>query len=154
MSNTQAFCSSAKLNLLKGNIALGVCDVNRAVSTKDDFKVALYLASATIDENTTTYTTSGEVSGNNYAAGGIAVPNEDNNPTLDAGVAHWTPKSEFIFANVTLSTAFNAMLLYSNSYALKYALSVHIFGNQTVLAGDFVLTMPTNDGATGLVRIN
>ncbi|MEE8598212.1 MAG: hypothetical protein V3S69_01605 [Dehalococcoidales bacterium] len=153
MANVQAFCNSAKLNLLKGNIALGVCDVARTIATKDAFKAALYEAGATIDANTTSYTATGEVSGTNYTAGGIDVPNVDNDPALDTGVAFWTPKTEMVYSNVTLSTAFNAMLIYSNSYALKYALSVHLFGNQTVLAGDFVLTMPSNNGTSGLIRL-
>ena len=153
MSNTQAFCSSAKVELMSGNIALGTCDQTRTISNKDSFKAALYEVTAgDKDATSTVYNTTGEVSGTNYVAGGEAVTNAIE-PTLDSTTAHWTPSASIVFTNVTLSTAFDAVLIYNDSWATKYALSVHTFGSQTVTAGDFTLTMPTNDGTTGLVRL-
>jgi hypothetical protein len=53
---------------------------------------------------------------------------------------------------VTLSTAFDAVLLYNSTQGDK-AISVHTFGSQTITAGTLTLTMPTNDATTGLIRI-
>ena len=47
----------------------------------------------------------------------------------------------------------HAALLYNNSHATKYAVSVHTFASQSITAADFTLTMPVGDGTTGLIRI-
>jgi len=151
MSNTQAFCSQAKVDFMNGLHALGP-SVIRAGTTKDVLKAALFLATATINATTTVYSATGEVSGTNYSAGGEIVTTATA-PTLDGTTAHFTPSASIVFTNVTLATAFDAMLLYNSTSATDLAISVHTFGSQTVTAGDFTLTMPTNDGTTGLVRI-
>ncbi len=152
MANTQAFCNSAKTDLMEANFALGDTGQTRGAVTKDDINAALYLVSATIDKDTTVYTATGEVTGTNYVAGGVltltATP-----PALDGDVAWFQMSASIVFTNVTLSVAFDAVLLYNDSHATKYALSVHTFGSQTVTAGDFTLTMPTGDGTTGLIRL-
>ena len=152
MANTQAFCNSAKVELMSGNMAIGTCDQTRTISNKDTFKAALYLATATRNKSDTIYSVTGEVTGTNYSAGGVAVTNATE-PALDADTAHWTPSASIVYSNVTLATDFDAVLIYNDSWTTKYALSVHTFGSQTVTAGDFTLTMPTNDGTTGLVRL-
>jgi len=151
MANTQAFCSQAKVDMMNGLHALGA-SVIRAGTTKDAFKAALYLVSASRGAADTIYSATGEVSGTNYTAGGVAVTTATA-PALDATTAHFTPSASIVFTNVTLATAFDAALLYNDTSATKLALSVHTFGSQTVTAGDFTLTMPTNDGTTGLVRL-
>ena len=151
MANTQAFCSQAKVDLMNGLHAMGA-SVIRAATTKDDYKAALYLATATVNATTTVYSATGEVTGTNYVAGGVAVTTATA-PTLDGTTAHFTPSASIVYTNVTLSTAFDAVLIYNDTSATNLALSVHTFGSQTVTAGDFTLTMPTNDGTTGLIRI-
>jgi hypothetical protein len=116
----------------------------------------LYLVSATIDAATTVYTVTGEVSGTNYVAGGIAVTNGTSplstNSTTTAGTAYWTPSASLVYTTVTLTTAFDAVLLYNSTNSNK-AVSVHTFGSQTITAGTFTLTMPVNAVATGLIRL-
>lgn len=151
MANTQAFCSQAKVDLMNGLHAMGA-SVIRAATTKDAYKAALYLATATRGAGDTVYSATGEVTGTNYTAGGVSVTTATA-PTLDGTTAHFTPSASIVYTNVTLSTAFDAVLIYNDTSATKLALSVHTFGSQTVTAGDFTLTMPTNDGTTGLIRI-
>jgi hypothetical protein len=151
MANTQAFCSQAKVDLMNGLHAFGA-SVVRGGTTKDSYKAALYLATATRNASDTVYSATGEVSGANYSAGGVAVTT-GNAPALDGTTAHFTPSASIVYTNVTLSTAFDAVLIYNDTSATKLAVSVHTFGSQTVTAGDFTLTMPTNDGTTGLIRI-
>jgi hypothetical protein len=129
----------------------------RAASTADTFKAALYLSTATINASTTAYTTTGEVTGTNYVAGGVAITNAtaptSTNSSATAGVGYWTPSSPVVYTNVTLSTAFNAVLVYNSTQSDK-AVSVHTFSPQTITAGNFVLTMPTNSTSAALVRLS
>ena len=150
MPNTQAMCTSFKGELLTGTHNFGTAPV-RASGSADTFKAALYLASATINASTTAYTTTGEVSGTNYTAGGVTVTNATA-PTTSGTTAYWTPSASLVFTNVTLSTAFDCVLIY-NSTQSNRAVSVHTFGSQTVTAGTYTLTMPTNGAGTALINI-
>lgn len=123
----------------------------RGATTADTFKAALYLASATYNAGTTAYSATGEVSGTNYTAGGVTVTNATP-PSTSGTTAFWTPSASFSWSNVTLSTAFDAVLIYNSTQSNK-AVSVHTFGSQTVTAGNFTLTMPTNDASNALIRL-
>jgi len=150
MANTQGMCTSFKGDLLTGvhNFGTGVV---RASTAADTFKAALYLASATIDASTTAYTATGEVSGTNYSAGGVTVT-FGTAPSTSGTTAFVTPSASITYSAVTLSTAFDCVLIYNSSQSNK-AVSVHTFGSQTVTAGTFTLTMPVNDASTGLIRL-
>lgn len=150
MANSQAVCTSFKVELMQGIHALGT-SVVRASTAKDTIKAALYLASASIGAGTTAYTATGEVSGTNYTAGGVTVTN-GTEPTNTGTTAHWTPSASIVYTTVTLSTAFDCVLLY-NSTQSNRAIASYTFGSQTITAGTFTLTMPTNDGTTGLLRL-
>ena len=152
MANTQAMCTSFKVDLLNAVHAFNGTGVPaHTVSTADSFKAALYLASATVNATTTAYSATGEVSGTGYTAGGVAVT-FGTAPSSTSTTAFITPSASIVFSSVTLTTAFDAVLLYNSSQSNK-AVSVHTFGSQTVTAGTFTLTMPTNDSSTGLIRL-
>jgi hypothetical protein len=151
VANVQAMCSQFKVDILNGLHAFGA-SVIRGATTKDSFKAALYLASASRGAADTVYNGTGEVSGANYSAGGVAVTNATA-PTLSGTTAIWTPSASIVFTNVTLSTAFDAVLIYNDTSSTKLAVSVHTFGSQTVTAGTFTLTMPANDASNALIRI-
>lgn len=158
MANTQALCDTFRVDLLNGGHAFGAQPANgvRTVTTKDVFKAALYLATATKDRATTVYNVTGEVSGTNYTAGGATVTNATA-PANTGGtgiVAFWTPSAALAWATVTLATAFDCMVLYNSSITALNSVAVFTFGSQTVTAGNFSLTMPTNDLTTGLIRIS
>jgi len=150
MANTQAMCNSFKVELLNGLHALGV-SVVRAATTADSFKAALFLVSATIDSTTTAYTVTGEVSGTGYSAGGIAAGTWVA-PTNTTSTAYSTLSGNLVYTTVTLTTAFDCVLIYNSTQSNK-AVSVHTFGSQTITAGTLTLTMPTNNSTTGLLRI-
>jgi len=150
MSNTQAMCTSFKGEILSGVHALGTTVV-RAATTADTLKAALFLASATINAATTAYAATGEVSGTGYSAGGITVTNA-NPPTTSGTTGYWTPSASLTYTSVTLSTAFDCVLIYNSTQSNK-AISAHTFGSQTVTAGTFTLTMPTSDATNALIRI-
>jgi hypothetical protein len=153
LANTQAIATSFKVDLMLGKMALGTTVV-RAGTTKDTIKAALVLASGTCGAATTNLsdiTGTTEVSGTNYTAGGVTVTNATE-PTSTSTTAHWTPSASIVYTTVTLSTSFDAVLLYNSTQSNK-AIAVYTFGAQTITAGTFTLTMPTNDGTTGLLRL-
>ena len=150
MANTQAICTSFKVELMKGIHALGTTVV-RGATTKDTIKAALYKASATVNASTTVYSNTNEVTGTNYSGGGVVVTNATE-PTNTSTVAHWTPSASIVYTTVTISDPFDAVLLYNSTQSDK-AIAVYTFGSQTITAGTFTLTMPTNDGTTGLLRL-
>jgi len=150
VANTQAMCTSFKTELLTATHNFGTAPT-RGTTAADTFKAALYLASATVNAATTAYSSTGEVTGTNYTAGGVTVTSW-NAPAATGTTAFTTPTASFTYTTVTLSTAFDAVLIYNSTQSNK-AVSVHTFGSQTITAGTFILTMPTNDATTGLLRI-
>jgi len=156
MANTQAMCTSFMGELMTATHNFGVAPI-RAATTADTFKAALFLVSATINAATTAYSTTGEVTGTNYTAGGVTVTTATaptaTNSSATAGVAFFTPSASITYTNVTLSTAFDTVLIYNSTQSNK-AVSVHTFGSQTITAGTFTLTMPSNTTTTALLRLS
>lgn len=140
MANSQTFTTSAKVDGLKA-IAPNASTIN----------AALYLASATTGAGNTAYTATGEVSGTGYSAGGVAVTHA-NAASSSGTTAFWTPSASIVYTTVTLSTAFDCVMIYDTSRS-NASISTHTFGSQTITAGTLTLTMPTNDATNGLVRI-
>lgn len=138
MANTQGIGGAAKQAALA------------AIVDGKTLKAALYLASATTGPANSVYTATGEVSGTNYTAGGVSVTNA-NTAGLTGTTTFWTPSASIVYTNVTLSTSFDAVMIYSTTDANRN-IGVFTFTAQTITAGTFTLTMPTNDSSTGLVR--
>ena len=63
----------------------------------------------------------------------------------------WTPSAGIVFDEVTLSD-FDALLLYNASKGGR-AVAVYTFGSQAIIAGTFILTMPSDDASNALLRI-
>ncbi len=160
MANTQSMCTSFLGELMLGQHQLGTATLVSRTSltapTTDTVKAALYLASATVNAATTVYSTTGEVTGTNYTAGGVTVTNAtaptSTNSSATAGVGYWTPSASITYTTVTLATAFDCVLIYNSTQSNK-AISVHTFGSQTITAGTFTLTMPSNTTTTALLRL-
>ena len=157
-------CTSFMKELMLGQHQFGSSTLTSRTSltapTTDTFKAALFFASATINAATTAYGTTGEVtntSGSGYTAGGVTVTNGtaplSTNTTATAGVAYWTPTASFSWTALTVTTAFDALLLYNSTQSNK-AVSAHTFGSQTITSGTFTLTMPTNDTTNALLRLS
>ena len=153
MANTQAMATSFKVEMLNGIHAFGT-SVVRAATTADSFKAALYLTTATINATATVYTATGEVSGTGYTAGGVDLTGTPDwiAPASSGTTAYSTPTANIVYTTVTLTTAFDCVLIYNSTQGNK-AVSAHTFGSQTITAGTLTLTMPTNDATTGLIRI-
>jgi hypothetical protein len=141
---------------------LGVHDFRpSAQAGADVFKLALYTSSASLDANTTAYTSSGEATG--VTAGGEALTNSGvgtTNTNSTAGTG-FTDFSDLTFSNVT--TTARGALIYnttpsandnSNSALTNAAVCVLDFGgDKTSTAGDFTIIFPTFDATSAIIRI-
>lgn len=155
MANSAALCTSWKSEVMKGSHAMGTQAANavRTVTTKDAFKLALFLATASLGAATTAYSSTGELLGTgNYVQGGVAVTNTID-PATTGTTSFWTPSASASWAALTSSGLFDAALLYNDTSTGKLAVAVFTFGSQQITAGTFNLTMPVNDATTGLIRI-
>ena len=158
MANSQSMCTSFLGQLLTATHNFGTAPT-RGTSAADTFKAALYTttASPAINAATTVYSATGEVSGTGYTAGGVTVTNAtaptSTNSSATAGVGYWTPSGNLVYTAVTLTTAFDTVLIYNSSQS-NAAVSVHTFGSQTITAGTFTLTMPSNTTTTALLRLS
>lgn len=138
MAITQAMCTSAKVDFLGGVIDLDT----------DVMKIALYTSAATLDATTTAYTTSNEVVGTGYTAGGN---------TLTGATISSSGTTAFVdFADTTWTTATitaRGALIYDSSQSNK-AVAVLDFGaDKTSTAGDFTVVFPVNDATNAIIRI-
>jgi hypothetical protein len=132
---TQTVTNSFQAELLEG-----VHDFNT-----DTFKIALYLATADLDANTTVYVTGGETSGTGYTAGGNVMTGVSVNA---AGFVN--------FSNVSWDPAsFTARgsLIYNASKSNK-AIAVLDFGSDKTATATFTVQMPANTAASALIRFS
>ena len=141
MAIYQTMCTSFKAEVAR---ALH----NFTANTGDVFKIALYVASATIDASTTAYTSAGESSGTNYTAGGVSLTNIT--PTTSGTTGYWS-FDNVTFSNVSLSCA--GALIY-NSTNQNRAVCVLSFGNTIVKsASDLTITFPAPGATDAVLRI-
>ena len=155
MANSQAMCTAFKVQILNGSHAFGAQAANgvRTVTTKDEFYLALFLASGSRGATDTVYDTTGELAASgNYTQGGKLLTNATA-PTNDGTTAIWTPSASLTWSALTSSGAFDAAVLYNHTATALNEVSVHTFSSQSITAADFTLTMPANAAATALIRI-
>ena len=112
----------------------------------DTIKLALYTSAATLDENTTAYSTANEASGTGYSAGGIVLTG------VTISVAN---KVVYVsFNNAVWSPAsFTAAggLIYNASKSNK-SIAVLSFGADKTATNTFTVQMPTNSSNSALLR--
>jgi hypothetical protein len=148
MPITQAMCTSFKVEILNGIHAFGT-SVTRGTTAADTFKIALYTSSATLGATSTAYSTTNEVSGTGYTAGG-------NTLTVSQVPTSTSTTAWLDFADTTWSTATitaNGALIY-NSTQTNRAVAVLAFGgDKTSTAGDFTIQFPTADSTNAILRI-
>lgn len=110
----------------------------------DVLKIALYTASADLNEATTVYSTSNEVTGTGYVAGGV---------TLTGVTVSSSGYTAYVdFADVVFGAAVTARcaLIYNSSKANR-SIAVLDFGSDKTSA-NFTITMPSNDASSALIR--
>jgi len=137
----QAQTTTFKLNLLKGL-------ENFFTGSPYTYKIALYDATATINSETTAYTTTNEITGTGYIAGGKVLV-----PTTGSDTSNNT--AYVTFANVTWSpanfTAAGALIYNSTTNASVAVLS---FGGEKIATTTFTIEFPAATSTTAVLRIN
>lgn len=112
----------------------------------DTLYIALYTALADIGPDTTAYTTSGEITGTGYTAGGIALTGVTIN-TYDGTVYINFNNAVWNSASFTARGA----LIYNVSKANR-SIAVLDFGANKTCSNSFTITMPSNTYTTALIR--
>ena len=100
MSITTALCTSFKVEILKG--------VHNFTADNDQFKLALYTSSATLNATTTAYTSSNETSGTNYTAKGEFLTSVT---PVASGTTALVDFADLTFSNVTITA--NGALIFN-----------------------------------------
>ena len=146
MAISTAMCTSFKRELLEGKH-----DFN--VSGGHTFNIALFTSSASLDAATTDYSSSNEVVGSGYTAGGNTLTNID--PTT-SGTTAFTDFADTTFSTATITA--NGALIYNTTLdggsGTTNAVAVLAFGgDKTSTNGDFTVAFPTADASNAIIRI-
>ena len=112
--------------------------------SSNTLKVALYTASANLDESTTVYSATNEVSGGGYTPGGVAL----SGVTISSdGYTAFVNFNDAVFnASVTARCA----LIYNVTQANK-SIAVLDFGSDKT-SSNFTIVMPANTASSALIR--
>ena len=141
MAITSAICTSFKQEILVGTH-------NLTASSGDTFKLALFTSSASLGAATTAYSTSNEVSGTGYSAGGATLTSVT--PALDSSTAV-CDFSDVSFTSASFTA--NGCLIYNSSQSDKAVAVIAFGGDKTVSSGTFTIQFPTADASNAIIRI-
>jgi hypothetical protein len=145
MAITQCLPTSFKVDILSAQQ-----NFSTSSGGPNTYYMALYTSSANLSATTTAYTSSGEVVGTNYTAGGQALTISQN-PT-SSGTTAYISFSNTTWANSTI-TARGAMI-YNNTLAGKNAVAIFDFGSdKSSNASAFTIVFPANDASNAVIRI-
>jgi hypothetical protein len=139
MTIYQGLTTSFKVDMLNGkqNVA------------SDTLKMALYTAFATLNQDTTAYTSDNEISGTGYTVGGQAL----SNVTINSG-----SNTVYVsFSNVVWNPAqftTRGALIY-NSTKSNASIAVLDFGSDKIQTGNntFTVILPPDTESSALIRI-
>lgn len=138
MAITQTMVSSFKQQILLGEHDLDT----------DVIKLALYTSSATLDASTTVYTTSNEVVGAGYTAGGntltgAAVTLDGTTAVVDFADTSWTSST------ITARGA----LIYNSSKSNKAIAVLDFGGDKTSTNGTFTINFPAATAGSAIIQV-
>ena len=138
-----AFQGNFSCNTLRSGLINGT--INFATDT---FYLALYTNAATLDQNTTAYTTADEATGGNYVAGGQIV-------TATIGTA-LASSGSIVYVNFSAPSWTGAItargaLIYTPG--ANGAVCVLDFGSNKTSTNTFPVTMPANTSTSALIRL-
>jgi hypothetical protein len=148
MSILQGATTSFKVELLQAVHNFGPTSPNT-------FKIALYTAAADINASTTVYSTTNEVTGTGYTAGGNTLvistsPTSGNNSSS-------IPTAYISFTNTSWTSATftaRAALIYNTSQSNKSVAVLDFGADKTVSNDTFQIIFPTPDANSAIVRIS
>ena len=165
---SSAICGTFKREILAGiHFFTQHTRTGSSAISADTFKIAMFTNSASIDADTTGYTTSDEVSGTGYSAGGAALGSvtlglSDNSSAVPTAFLDF---ADTTFSSSTISSARGALIYNSTlssagtgattNHAADPAVAVLNFGgDKSSSAGDFTIQYPANDANNAIIRIS
>lgn len=116
-------------------------------STGDDFKLALYL-SASHNKDTTAYSTTDEITGTGYTAGGATLTSVT--PVM-SGLYSVCDFANPSWTSATFSA--DSALLYNSSKADRAVLILDFGATKSVSSGTFTVNMPSPDQVSAILRM-
>lgn len=139
MAITSALCNSYTQEILSGTHSSG-----------DAYYIALYTSSATLSASTTVYSSTNEVVGTGYTAGGKVLVGF--NTVLDTGVAvlDWSTDPSWTSSTITARGA----LIYNGSKSNKAVCTIDFGADISSTNGTFIVEFPAATATLGLVRIS
>ena len=110
----------------------------------DDLYMALYVATADLNQDTLIYTTDGEVTGGGYPAGGVLLTG------VTVNSSGYTAYVSFDAVDFNASVTARGALIYNASQGNK-SIAVLDFGSDKT-STDFTVTPPTNTATSAIIR--
>ena len=145
MAATQAVCVSYKKEIVTATH-------NHTNTTGHVFKIALYTSSSTMSKATTVYSTTNEISGTNYTAGGFAwTAAQNTTPIAGTTSAYFSWSTNPTWAGASFTA--NSALIYNTSAANAAVCVLTFGGDQTVAIGTFTIVLPTNGESTSIITL-
>jgi hypothetical protein len=139
MAITQAMCTQ-----FKKDVMLGLHDLD-----SDTIKIALYTSSASLDATTDTYTTSNEVSGAGYTAGGATLANAS---VIENGTSGCFDSDDPEWTSATFTA--RGALIYNDTDGDRAIAVLDFGGDFSVAGGTFKIVFPAQTANTAIVRID
>lgn len=139
---TQTLTTSFKVELLQGVHNFGPTSPNT-------FKIALYSSTADLNANTTVYSTTGEIVGTGYTAGGLTLTISQS-PTSGGTTTAYVNFNNAVWTGASFVAA--GALIYNSTQSNK-AVAVLNFGNDKTASGTFTVTFPAATATTAIIRV-
>lgn len=144
-----AFTGNFACDVFKTGLMDGTFDFSS--TTTQVYKIALYTNSASLNQNTTAYTTTGEVTGNGYTAGG-KVLTIGVNPTNSNDISYLS-FDDISWTGSTFTS--RGALIYKYDGSTNPAVCVLDFGSdKTTTNGNFTVQFPSATSTSAVIRIS
>lgn len=138
MAITQAMCNSFKTELLGGTHDLDT----------DVIKIALFTSSATLGASTTAYSTTNEVVGSGYTAGGNTLSGATISLSGSTAIVDFTDTT---WSSATITA--RGALIYNSSKADRAIAVLDFSTDKSSTNGDFTVVFPAADASNAIIRI-
>jgi hypothetical protein len=140
-------------NFTTNTFKIGLLDGTFKFDGTQTYNMALYTNAATLDQSTTAYTSTGEATGGNYSAGGLALTISQV-PTIGNQTGIATVYLSFDNAAWTGSITARGALIYLANGTTNPAVCVLDFGNDKTSSSTFTVQFPAVTNTSAIIRLS
>ncbi len=137
----QSMCNSFKVELLTA--------IHDFSTSGDVFKIALFTAAADLSANTTAYSSTNEIIGTNYVAGGLSLTSIAPILFGNVGVVDF---NDITWNNLTVSGVRGA-LIYNSSKSNRAVCVLDFGSDRSAFAAPFTIIFPDADASSAIIRV-